>query len=94
MPERTDRNNGVVFTPTSEMWKEMADDQTRVGACAAGIGAVAKGKVVLDIGTGPYAVLAILAAEAGAQRVYAVEQDPDAARVAIVIKRGDGVRNS
>ena len=37
---------------------------------------------VLDLGTGPYAVFAILAAEAGAGKVYAIEADKEVARVA------------
>ncbi|HHQ14590.1 MAG TPA: amino acid adenylation domain-containing protein [Chromatiales bacterium] len=40
----------------------------------------AKGRVVLDIGTGEHAVLARQAAEAGARHVYAVEILPEAAR--------------
>lgn len=35
---------------------------------------------MLDIGTGPYALLAIIAAKAGAKKVYAVEAVPEAAR--------------
>ena len=36
--------------------------------------------VVVDIGTGPYALLALMAARAGAKRVYAIEASPWAAR--------------
>ena len=35
---------------------------------------------VLDIGTGPFAILSILAAEAGARKVYALEVNPEAAK--------------
>ena len=35
---------------------------------------------VLDLGTGPFALFAILAAEAGAGKVYAIESDPECAR--------------
>jgi hypothetical protein len=37
---------------------------------------------VLDLGTGPFALLAVMAAEAGAGHVYAVEADPAAAQSA------------
>jgi hypothetical protein len=37
---------------------------------------------VLDLGTGPFAVLALAAARAGARIVYAVESDPGAAKAA------------
>jgi protein arginine N-methyltransferase 1 len=35
---------------------------------------------VLEIGTGPYALLAIIAARAGAKKVYAIEAQPEAAK--------------
>ena len=35
---------------------------------------------MVDIGTGPYALLAIMAARAGAKRVYAIEAEPELAR--------------
>jgi SAM-dependent methyltransferase len=38
--------------------------------------------VILDLGTGPYALFAILAAQAGAGKVYAIEADPDSAEQA------------
>lgn len=37
---------------------------------------------VLDLGTGPFALFALLAARAGAGKVYAIEANPDAARAA------------
>lgn len=37
---------------------------------------------VVDVGTGPFAVLAICAAKAGARQVYAIEADPTAAKLA------------
>jgi hypothetical protein len=63
----------------------MRDDVSRTPpfaeAIAARLSESPKGTlVVLDIGTGPYAVLALLAAEAGARKVYALEVNPDAAR--------------
>lgn len=45
---------------------------------------------VLDLGTGPYALLAILAAEAGAARVYAVEANAVAAALARVTVQTSG----
>ncbi len=35
---------------------------------------------MLDLGTGPFCVLALIAATAGAKKVYAVEANPEAAR--------------
>jgi SAM-dependent methyltransferase len=38
------------------------------------------GQVVMDVGTGPFALLALMAARAGAAKVYAVESNPEAAK--------------
>ena len=38
------------------------------------------GQVVLDVGTGPFALLALMAARSGAAKVYAVESNPEAAK--------------
>jgi len=54
----------------------------------------ATNQVVLDLGTGPYAIFAIKAAECGAKRVYAIEADPLAAKNAkkIIASKGyDGI---
>jgi len=40
------------------------------------------GKTVIDIGTGPFAILARLAVQAGARKVYAVDRLPESARKA------------
>ena len=37
-------------------------------------------QTVLDVGTGPFALLALIAARAGAKKVYAVEASPEAAK--------------
>eukprot|EP00545_Synedropsis_sp_CCMP1620_P002541 CAMPEP_0119023212 /NCGR_PEP_ID=MMETSP1176-20130426/29544_1 /TAXON_ID=265551 /ORGANISM="Synedropsis recta cf, Strain CCMP1620" /LENGTH=499 /DNA_ID=CAMNT_0006978247 /DNA_START=39 /DNA_END=1538 /DNA_ORIENTATION=- len=42
-------------------------------------------KVVLDLGTGPFALFAIMAAELGATKVYAIESDPSAAESARLV---------
>ena len=52
---------------------------------AAGVAARAPGRAVLDLGTGPDAVWALVAARAGASRVYAVEGDPRAAAAAAAL---------
>jgi len=79
-------------------YKAMASDRKRTPQFAKAIQrrlAGSEGQLtVLDIGTGPYALLAILAAKAGAKKVYAVECVPEAARraeqfVAKAVKNGD-----
>ena len=57
----------------------MRDDETRTSAYRAAIVAAAAGKVVVDLGTGALALLAIIAAEAGAKHVYAIEVQAAAA---------------
>ena len=59
--------------------------QADMGRCAtfeAALRASADSKTVLEIGTGPSALLALSAARAGASRVYAVEADPASAAAA------------
>lgn len=70
---------------TDEAYSLMRDDESRTPPFAAAIAArlaefPAKTLTVLDIGTGPFAVLSLLAAESGARKVYAIEVNPDAAR--------------
>merc|ERR1719499_1673027 len=64
----------------------MRDDEPRTKAYEeaitnrlAGMGGEA---VVVDIGTGALALLAIMAAKAGARKVYAIEINPGAAKLA------------
>ena len=66
----------------------MSSESRRVEMLPAGLAAVRDPGVVLDIGTGEHALLARLAAEAGARRVYAVEVLEDAAaRARAVVAR-------
>jgi hypothetical protein len=60
----------------------MRDDHARTGAYREAITAAAQGKVIIDLGTGALALLAIFAAEAGAKHVYAIEVQPVAAAAA------------
>ena len=66
-------------------YQEMLDDEGRTPAFEAAIRARVErqpGIVVLDLGTGPFAVLALAAARAGAAKVYAIEHEPTAAAAA------------
>ena len=65
---------------TEEIYAAMRDDAERTAAYEAAISARARGRVVLDIGTGALALLAVMAARAGATHVYAVEANGEAAR--------------
>merc|ERR1719343_898986 len=63
----------------------MRDDGPRTEAYRAAINArlgAMPGAVVVDIGTGALALLAIMAARAGAKKVYAIEINPGAAKLA------------
>ena len=55
------------------MYRTMRDDKPRTAAYTAAIQRLAPGRVVLDIGTGQFALLATIAARAGARYVYAIE---------------------
>jgi amino acid adenylation domain-containing protein len=57
----------------------MSTDEARNRALRAAFAGQANGKVVLDLGTGPNALLARMAVDAGARHVYAVEIDTSAA---------------
>ena len=68
-----------------EAYAAMRDDESRTPQFAAAIKArldeaPANTLTVLDIGTGPHAVLALLAARSGARKVYAIEASDVAAR--------------
>lgn len=70
---------------SDEAYTEMLEDESRTPVFAKAIRArLAKSPertlTILDIGTGPFAILSLLAAEAGARKVYAMEVNPEAAR--------------
>src|SRR5438046_3369975 len=68
----------------------MIADRRRTGAFARAIAeVVAPGDVVLDVGTGT-GILAMLAAKAGARRVYGVEH-ADVAEVAVRLVEANGL---
>ena len=63
----------------------MVDDEERTTLFAEAIRDALRrrpGSVVLDIGTGPQALLALIAGRAGAKKVYAVEVQPEVAALA------------
>lgn len=68
-----------------EAYERMADDDTRTSWFREAIHRRLEGttdRVVVDIGTGPFCILAFHAARAGARRVFAVEADPLVAEMA------------
>lgn len=71
---------------TADSYVNMLNDPGRTGVFEAAIKQRLKGRegemVVLDIGTGPEALLALFAARAGAKKVYAVEVQPAVAEAA------------
>lgn len=85
-------NLGALSRPFPHLLQHrvLLEDGTRMGALAAAIRAVVRpGDVVLEVGTGT-GVLAVLAARAGARRVYAVERT-GVAEVARAVARENGV---
>jgi len=81
----TDGLNGDDFVAFDESaYKAMVDDARRTPLFEEAIRRRLKGRegelVVLDIGTGPFALLALMAARAGAKKVYAIEANLEAAR--------------
>lgn len=87
--ENKSNNKFVSFDPSA--YKAMKDDQSRTPLFEQAIrqrlksspdGAPASQQIVLDLGTGPFCLFAISAAQAGAGKVYAIEANADAARSA------------
>lgn len=70
----------------SARYQGMVNDQSRTPVFAEAIRRALLGRegelVVLDIGAGPVALLALLAAKAGAKKVYAIEVNPEVAELA------------
>ena len=77
-PRRTDIISQS-FTFNAATHEHMQADSARCAAFAAALQAHAKDRVALEIGTGPRALLAVMAAHSGARRVYAIEGDPTSA---------------
>mmetsp|Transcript_39872 Transcript_39872/g.125256 ORF Transcript_39872/g.125256 Transcript_39872/m.125256 type:complete len:265 (-) Transcript_39872:46-840(-) len=75
---------------TSKTYEKMRDDRVRTSSYLHAIQHLVRDRVVLDIGTGALALLAIFAAEAGARKVYAIEANKEAFQVAskTVAERG------
>ena len=73
------------------MYHIMCLDQVRLGAFRAAIGRAVGGKTVVEVGTGDRAPLAILCAEAGARKVYAIEANEAAAAAAARLVRDLGL---
>jgi len=74
-------------------YEAMRDDVPRTSKFASAIKrrlAAQPGATVVDIGTGPFALLALIAARAGAKKVYAIEKNEAAAKAAqaFVAKEG------
>ena len=67
---------------TDDTYAKMRDDEIRTSAYAAAIARAAPGRVCVDVGTGALALLAIMAARAGARHVYAIEANAEAATAA------------
>ena len=74
----------ISFDPAR--YQGMVNDQARTPVFAKAIRQALSGRegelVVLDIGTGPEALLALIAARAGAKKVYAIEAQPEVAELA------------
>ena len=82
MPATDHTPRGHAARYTLECYDGMRDDEARTAAYRTAIIAAVPGKIVVDIGTGALALLAIIAAEAGAAHVYAIEVQPAAAAIA------------
>jgi len=76
-----DQTGFISFGETA--YESMRDDEARTPLFERAIRERVRGlgdsAVVLDLGTGPFALLALMAAKAGASKVYAVEASPEAA---------------
>jgi SAM-dependent methyltransferase len=88
-------NNKVVGFDMNA-YKAMRDDKTRTPffeqAIQQRLGKNPESQIVLDLGTGPFCLFAMIAAQLGAGKVYALEANPEAAASAraVVDKAGYG----
>eukprot|EP00466_Bigelowiella_natans_P002048 jgi/Bigna1/80209/fgenesh1_pg.68_\ len=71
----------------------MRHDYQRVAAYSEAIKRKAKGRTVLDIGTGAEALLAVLCAKAGAKKVYAIEANSVSAEKAKKVVKEEGLEH-
>jgi len=67
---------------TDETYGRMRDDAMRTSAYRRAIEQHAPGRTCVDIGTGALALLAVIAARAGAEHVFAIEANAEAAAAA------------
>lgn len=73
------------------LYHAMGKDDIRIGAFAGIFSKYLPGKTVLDVGTGKDALLARLAVDSGADKVYAVELNETAYRQALQLIEKDGL---
>merc|ERR1719502_2608779 len=73
---------GICERYTDDTYAKMRDDAERTAAYTSAIADAAPGRVCLDVGTGALALLALIAARAGARHVYAIEANAEAAQAA------------
>eukprot|EP00555_Chaetoceros_dichaeta_P000784 CAMPEP_0198277092 /NCGR_PEP_ID=MMETSP1447-20131203/65664_1 /TAXON_ID=420782 /ORGANISM="Chaetoceros dichaeta, Strain CCMP1751" /LENGTH=425 /DNA_ID=CAMNT_0043972087 /DNA_START=14 /DNA_END=1291 /DNA_ORIENTATION=- len=99
--ENKSENKFVSFDPSA--YKAMKDDESRTPLFERAIqqrlqnapdNIPASEQVVLDIGTGPFALFAITAAQAGAGKVYAIEANREAAKSARATVQQLGLTNT
>lgn len=74
----------------SFMYHIMCQDQVRLDAYRAAIYRAVRDRTVVEVGTGDRAPLALMCAQAGARRVYAIEANPAAATAAARTVREQG----
>ena len=99
------QKNGIVWyhphyfnTEDLETWDKtfyimMIKDKKRMNAYRNAIKKAAKGKIVLEIGTGAYYPLAKMCVEAGAKKVYAIEGNKKAFQMLKEGIKKDGIDN-
>lgn len=79
-------SNSEFVSFDASAYRAMRDDPTRSPqfqqAIEYRLGDNPESMIVLDLGTGPFALFAIIAAQAGAGKVYAIEANPEAAQSA------------